>query len=133
MKRGRHLLYIFGLLVVSVVAWRFGIVFGAVALAVTLLGLRDSAKWEKDSGGKHRHPNERILYDKFGHWTLVLQYGPLALFVVLSIAADQTGDPLLTRLSWGAMGLFFVVGLYLCWEIAAEKHGWNESDEDKEE
>ena len=29
--------------------------------------------------------------------------------------------------------LFFAVGLYLCWVIAAAKHGWNERDDEREE
>ena len=65
----------------------------------------------------------------------MLQYGPLALFAVVSMAARQTRTPFLTRLSWILLLVFFGVGLYLCWVIAAAKHSWNEPDEedDKED
>ena len=128
MKRDRRLLYLV-LLAVSAIAWRFGIRFGVLALAVALLGMRGSAKWEPDSAEKYRHPNERVLYDKFGRWTPVLQYGPLALFAAVSVAARKTGDIRLTRLSLVLMLVFFAVGLYLCWVIAAAKHGWNDKEE----
>lgn len=115
------------------VSTRFGLEFGAIALAVSILDLRGTAKWEQQKNGKYRHPNERALYNKFGWWTPVLQYGPLALFAVVSMAARQTRDPFLARLSWILLWVFFAVGLYLCWVIAAAKHGWNMPDDEKEE
>lgn len=42
---------------------RFGLHFGAVALAVSVLDLRGTARWERQKDGKYRHPNERALYD----------------------------------------------------------------------
>ena len=130
MKQDRRLLHISALLIVAAVAWQFGIKFGVIALAVALLGIRGSAGWKKGADGKYRHPNEQILYNKFGRWTPVLQYGPLALFAVVSVAARQTGNRDLTRLSLILLLVFFAVGLYLCWVIASEKHGWNEPDKD---
>jgi len=129
MKRDGRLLYIAVLLAVSAIAWQFGIQFGVIALAVALLGIRGSAGWKKGADGKYRHPNEQILYNKFGRWTPVLQYGPLALFAVASIAARRTEDVRLTRLSLIMMLVFFAVGVYLCWVIAAAKHGWNDKEE----
>lgn len=63
----------------------------------------------------------------------MLQYGPLALFAVVSIAARTTGDRLLARFSWILLLVFFAVGLYLCWVIAAAKHGWNGSEIERKE
>ena len=118
----------FWVLVIAIIS-RFGLQFGVIALAVSILDLRGSAKWEKETDGKYRHPNEQILYHKFGRWTPLLQYGPLALFAGVSIAARQTGNRDLTQLSLLLMLVFFVVGLYLCWVIAAAKHGWNDKEE----
>lgn len=100
---------------------------------MSILGLRSTARWEKDAVGKYRSPNEQILFDKFGRWTRLLQYGPLALFAVVSMAARKTGDPTLARLSRILLLAFFAVGLYLCWVIAAAKHDWNKPDDKKEE
>jgi len=120
-------------LAVAAVSGQFGYHFGVIALIFLLLDLRGSAEWRQGKDGKYRSPNEQILFDKFGRWTRLLQYGPLALFAVVSVTARQTRDPMLARLSWMALGVFFAVGLYLCWVIAAAKHGWNEPDEGKEE
>lgn len=118
--------------VVIAVSSRFGLGFGVIALAVSILDLRGTARWEQQKDGKYRHPNEQALYNKFGRWTPVLQYGPLALFAVVSMAARQTRTPFLTRLSWILLLVFFGVGLYLCWVIAAAKHSWNEPDEEND-
>lgn len=114
---------------VIAVSSRLGLEFGAIALAVSVLDLRGTDKWEGQEDGRSRHPNEQVLYDKFGRWTPALQYGPLALFAAVSMAARQTGDPVLGRLSWILLLVFFAVGLYLCWVVAAAKHGWNEKEE----
>ena len=115
--------------VIIAVSSRFGLEFGAIALAASVLDLRGTAKWERQGDGEPRHPNEQALYNKFGRWTPVLQYGPLALFAAVSVAARQTGAPVLGRLSWILLLVFFAVGLYLCWVIAAAKHGWNNKEE----
>jgi len=115
--------------VVIAVSSHYGLHFGAIALAVSILDLRGTARWEQQKDGKRRHPNQQALYDKFGRWTPVLQYGPLALFAAVSMAARQTRDPFLARLSWILLLVFFGVGLYLCWVIAAAKHGWNEKED----
>lgn len=124
MNLKKTMLYALALILAATIGDRFGLHFGALALAVMLLGIRGSAQWETGSDGKSRHPHEHILYRKFGRWTKVVRYGPLALLAVVAAAARFTGDEVLIRLS-----LYLLWGGYLCWLFASKKHRGNELGE----
>lgn len=91
MNLKKTMLYALALILAATIGDRFGLHFGALALAVMLLGIRGSAQWGTGSDGKSRHPHEYILYREFGRWTKVVRYGPLALLAVVAAPRGSRG------------------------------------------
>ena len=69
------------------------------------------------------HINTRILRRRYGKWYFVRIYFGLAFrTVAVTLTKFFPDNVMLSRISWLAMALFFVDGLYLCGVISWEKH-----------
>lgn len=82
------------------------------------------------TGRRHKNRNEKILERKFGRYTWLVMYGSIGLLGVLGVYARAVQTPGAVRIFLGGFAAFLVLGLYLCYLVAAGK---NESTLDNED
>ena len=119
--KDNRLLHILLLLLCAAVAAHFGLAFGALALGLALLGLRESSPHRPRADGKMEDLHTHILRRTFGRYTRLAQYGPLAVLGATAVNARMKQTPGAARLSLLCVGAFLLWGLWLCWLIAKGK------------
>lgn len=98
---------------------------GILAVAFVLAAYNTYINLNRTAHGKYqrrKNKNERIIAKRFGRWTPFVMYGSIGILAGLGLLFDRCPSPVTFQLFGGWLIVFLILGLYLCYLVAAGKN-----------